>query len=261
MFNDLVCDKNFEMFKNYRGPVSAMAVGKKMKHIMPIMKSIEVVASTRRLLEYLCVGYEVAPEFRNGKVSEQATRQFMASFSITHFADEYFLLTERTQPDNVRLTALAKAAQEKFEAVLAGFETRRPTDTSGFLGAAKEYMMFLREWMPRDAVRVSAKAHQLIVLHYAFGHTDEDEQVKILRETLKIVGGQKALEELDRHKARLLERMRAVDLAAPVRPAQVVAIGPHGRLAVVIDAPTTFTEEEGLLEAENGEYVVLKRAI
>ena len=117
MFNDLVCDKNFEMFKNYRGPVSAMAVGKKMKHIMPIMKSIEVVASTRRLLEYLCVGYEVAPEFRNGKVSEQATRQFMASFSTFRagpwLADHFALYSSRSG-DNGRIYTEEAAYELSF---------------------------------------------------------------------------------------------------------------------------------------------------
>jgi hypothetical protein len=256
MFHDLISDKNYEMFKNYSGPVSAVAVGKSLKDLIPIIKNVETVASTRRLLEYLCIGADVAKGFGKGSVSEQATRKFMSGFAIAHFPEEYFMLTDQNQPDNARLTALAKAMQAAFEAVLAGFETRRPTDTGVFLAAAKEYMAFLREWMPRDAVRVSARAHKMVILHYMHGHTDAHEQVMILREAIKVSAGQSALDELDRHKERLMESMRSLGVPVPLN-GQVIAMGPGGRLAVVVKATMRSMDGRVLSEAEAREYVTV----
>lgn len=256
MFLDLIRMKNLEMAKKYTAPVSSTAVSKPFEEFVLELHAPENIASARRMLEYVCIDAVVAPDLRNGQASESATRHFLAAYTTVFYGDDEFVLTDKTLPDNQRLVQLSRAMIERFEEVLALFETWRPAHEArlAFHAAAKAYLEYFRAWIPRDKERMKVAAHQLLMFHFFQRTPDTAEEVALLRACLLRAGGQAALEELDRAKENTRATLEGLGLAG-LNNIQVVSMGPHGMVIMADepgqDAPLVFTEDPTVVVPEH----------
>jgi hypothetical protein len=251
MFLDLVHMKNLSEFKKYSAPVSACTVGKSCEDFIRLLHAPASIKSAKQMLAYACIDTVVAPDFRNGQVSERAARHFLGAYTTVYYQEEEFSLTNASLPDNQKLIGLARTMLLSFEAMLALFETWRPAHDArlAFLAAAKEYFEFVREWIPRDKRRLKEAAHQLLVFHFLQGLPETDAEVAVLRQCLLRVGGQEALDELDQAKAGVRATLQGLGVNS-LGNVQVVSMGPFGLVLAAdapdADAPTTFTEDPAL---------------